>query len=161
MSKFKNVDIYTDGACRGNPGAGGWGIILQIPETQYEKEFSAGYRKTTNNRMELLAVIEALKKLRAENLTIRIFSDSQYVINSVERGWVFSWEKKDFKDKKNPDLWREFLSLYRKHKISFIWVKGHNNHPKNERCDLLATSAADSPELLIDEYYEEFVLNQE
>lgn len=146
------VEIYTDGSSRGNPGAGGYGVILKYGK--HEKELSQGFRLTTNNRMELLAVIEGLKALKVEGLEVHIISDSKYVVDSVEKGWVFGWEKKGFAKKKNPDLWREFLKLYRKHKVKFHWIKGHNLHPFNERCDVLATTAAQSKNLLIDEYFE-------
>lgn len=150
MSKLK---IYTDGASRGNPGPGGYGAILIWGQTR--KEIAAGYRLTTNNRMELLAVISALEMLARDGLDIEIFSDSKYVVEAVEKGWVLGWEKKDFKDKKNPDLWKRFLNLYRRHTIKFIWVKGHANNPLNNRCDELATAAADGKDLLIDEQYEQ------
>ncbi len=146
------VEIYTDGSARGNPGPGGYGAILRYGH--HEKELSQGYRLTTNNRMELLAVIVALETLTREKLDIDIYSDSKYVVEAVEQRWVFGWEKKGFAKKKNPDLWRRFLAVYRKHHIKFHWIKGHNNHPMNERCDVLATSAADSKNLLIDSEFE-------
>ena len=136
-----HVVIYTDGASRGNPGPGGYGLILTAGT--HRKEFSAGFHKTTNNRMELLAVIVGLEKLRRTGLQVTVYSDSKYVVDAVEKGWVFNWEKKDFKGKKNPDLWKRFLPLYRKQKVKFRWIKGHNDHPMNERCDELATEAAD------------------
>jgi ribonuclease HI len=123
--------------------------------TPYQKEFSEGFRKTTNNRMELLAVIVALQKLLKPNLKVLIVTDSKYVADAVTKKWVFGWEKKNFKDKKNPDLWKLFLIEYRKHLIDFQWVKGHNNHPENERCDQLAVKAATKKELKIDEAYED------
>jgi len=147
-----SLTIYTDGASRGNPGPGGYGAILKWGNT--EKELSAGYRLTTNNRMELMAVIEALKVLTREGLDIDIFSDSEYVVNSISKGWVLGWEKKGFAGKKNPDLWQQFLRLYRKHNIKMHWVKGHASNAMNNRCDLLATRAADSTNLLRDEAYE-------
>lgn len=118
------------------------------------KEIAAGYRLTTNNRMELLAVIAALELLKRDGLTIKIYSDSKYVVEAVEKKWLLGWEKKKFKDKKNPDLWKRFLVLYRKHNIHFVWVKGHANNPLNNRCDELATQAADGENLLVDEVYE-------
>lgn len=145
--------IYTDGASRGNPGPGGFGAILVWGEKI--KEISGGYRLTTNNRMELLAVVKALEALTREGLTIRIFSDSKYVVDSVEKGWVFGWAKKNFKDKKNEDLWRQFLALNRKHKIKFVWVKGHADNVFNNRCDELATQAADGKEVGIDHIFEQ------
>ncbi len=148
------VDIYTDGACRGNPGKGGYGIIMEWVGKPYQKEFSEGFRKTTNNRMELLAVIVALEQLKKEGLEAHVFSDSKYVVDAVEKGWVFNWQKKGFKDKKNPDLWRRFLKSYKKHKVSFHWIKGHNEHPQNERCDQLAVKASHREILTIDVGYE-------
>lgn len=145
--------IYTDGAARGNPGPGGYGIVLKWGSTV--KELAQGYRKTTNNRMELLAVIVALKQLKKEGVNIIIYTDSSYVVNSVEKGWVFGWVKKGFKGKKNADLWRKFLEEYKKHNIKFQWVKGHANNAGNIRCDELATAAADSGDWLIDEGYEQ------
>jgi len=148
----QKLQIYTDGAARGNPGRGGYGAILIWGNTR--KEISAGYRLTTNNRMELLAVITALEKLTKEGLHIDIYSDSKYVIDAVSKGWIWNWQKKGFKDKKNPDLWRRFINLYRKHHINMIWVKGHATNALNNRCDELATQAADGNGLLIDEGYE-------
>lgn len=147
------LTIYTDGASRGNPGPGGFGAVL-IWGTK-EKEISEGYRLTTNNRMELLAVIKALEALKKDHQQIVIFSDSKYVVEAVEKGWVFGWQKKGFAGKKNPDLWMRFLKLYQKHEIRFQWVKGHADNPYNNRCDQLATTAADSKNLLIDTVYEE------
>lgn len=150
-----SINIYTDGASKGNPGKGGYGIIMEVAGSNYRKEFSKGYRLTTNNRMELLAVIEALKKLKKEGQNVTIYTDSRYVVDAVEKRWVFNWEKKAFKDKKNPDLWQDFLKEYRKHTINFVWIKGHNDHPQNERCDFLATQASQQTKLLIDEVYEQ------
>ncbi|MCW3124749.1 MAG: ribonuclease [Bacteroidetes bacterium] len=135
------VEIYTDGSSRGNPGPGGYGTILKYG--QHERELSQGYRLTTNNRMELLATIVGLETLTRDGLEVVIYSDSKYVVESVEKKWVFGWEKKNFKDKKNVDLWIRFLNVFRRHKVKFIWIKGHNDHPFNERCDVLATTAAD------------------
>ncbi len=146
------ITIHTDGAARGNPGPGGYGAVLQAPGQR--KELSAGYRMTTNNRMELLAVIVALEALKIPGSHVTIYTDSKYVADSVEKGWLKSWEKKGFKNKKNPDLWIRFLETYRKHQVSFIWIKGHANHPENERCDELAVKASFSKELLIDSVYE-------
>lgn len=147
--------LYTDGSSRGNPGPGGYGVILHLNNTNYYKELSQGYRKTTNNRMELLAVIVGLETLTKENLSVLVVSDSKYVVDSVNKGWVFGWEKKGFAGKKNPDLWKRFLKIYRKHRVKFQWIKGHNNHPMNERCDFLAVEASKKSKLLIDEWYEE------
>ena len=151
------IYIYTDGSALGNPGPGGYGIIIEWVGKGYIKEFSRGFRYTTNNRMELLAVIEALEKLKQKSLNVKIFSDSKYVIEAVEKKWVFGWKKKDFKGKKNPDLWKRFLSIYRLHNVEFQWIKGHNNHPQNERCDYLAVEAAKNMSIEIDSYYEHSV----
>ncbi|MGY5849290.1 ribonuclease HI [Salegentibacter sp. F14] len=148
------VYIYTDGSARGNPGPGGYGIIMEWVGKAYRKEFSRGYRHTTNNRMELLAVIEALKKLKKTGLEVIVFTDSKYVADAVEKGWVFNWEKKAFKDRKNSDLWIAFLKEYRKHKVRFKWIKGHNSHPQNERCDSLAVAASKEKKLLTDQGFE-------
>lgn len=138
------IKIYTDGSSRGNPGPGGYGIVMIAGNLR--KELSAGFRMTTNNRMELLAVIEAMKSMKRTDIPIALYTDSKYVCDAIEKGWVFGWQKKGFKDKKNPDLWREFLKIYKNYKIKFHWVKGHNGHPENERCDYLATEAAmDNP----------------
>ncbi len=147
------VQIFTDGASSGNPGPGGFGTILRYKG--HEKEISKGFRKTTNNRMELLAVIEGLKALKFEGLEVIVESDSKYVVDAVEKGWVFNWQKTGFKNKKNEDLWRAFLKLYENHKVKFKWIRGHNGHPENERCDVLATTAAAHP-VEIDTYYEKF-----
>ena len=148
------VHIYTDGACSGNPGKGGYGIVMEWVGKPYQKEFSEGYRKTTNNRMELMAVIVALENLRSDKLTITVFSDSKYVVDAIEKKWVFGWEKKGFKNKKNIDLWKRFLKIYRKHKVNFRWVKGHNDHIQNERCDVLAVEASQQKDLLTDVGFE-------
>ena len=127
---------------------------MQDVDTSYKKEFSKGFKKTTNNRMELLAVIIALEKLKKPNQEVHIYTDSKYVSDSVEKKWVFNWESKGFKNKKNPDLWIRFLSVYKKHKVSFFWVKGHNNNLLNERCDYLAVEASKQANLNIDVGYE-------
>lgn len=134
------INIYTDGSSRGNPGPGGYGTIL-ISGT-HRKELSAGFRKTTNNRMELLSVIIGLEALKRSGENVTVFSDSKYVVDAVEKGWLFDWEKKDFRGKKNADLWKRFLEIYPKHQVRFRWIKGHNNHPENERCDQLAVAAS-------------------
>ena len=148
----QDITIYTDGAASGNPGPGGYGVVLMAGP--HRKELSEGFRLTTNNRMELLAVIIGLNALRFPGSNVTIYSDSKYVVDAVEKGWVFGWEKKRFKDKKNPDLWQQFLVLYRKHNVKFVWIKGHANIPENERCDQLAVAAYKAPNLQIDEYYE-------
>ena len=152
MSKQK-VNIYTDGACRGNPGPGGYGIVMEWVGKTYKKEFYDGYELTTNNRMELMAVIVALEKISMENVEITVFSDSKYVVNSVEKKWLIGWQKKRFKDVKNPDLWKRFLIQYKKHSVKLEWVKGHNNHPQNERCDQLAVAGTKIKALKVDEGY--------
>ena len=129
------ITIYTDGAASGNPGPGGFGVVLMAGP--YRKELMGGFRLTTNNRMELLAVIVGLEALKNEGEEVTIYSDSRYVVDAVEKGWVFGWEKKAFNGKKNPDLWKRFLLIYRKHKVRFVWVKGHADNPENERCDQL------------------------
>jgi ribonuclease HI len=148
------VFIYTDGAAKGNPGNGGYGVILQQAGTTYYKEFYEGFRHTTNNRMELLAVIVGLEKLKNKGTKVLVVSDSKYVVDSVEKKWVFGWEKTGFKGKKNPDLWMRFLKVYRQHQVDFKWIKGHNSHPQNERCDELAVMASLQSKLSIDAFYE-------
>ena len=148
------VYIFTDGAAKGNPGPAGYGVVMELVGTPYKKEFFEGFRLSTNNRMELLAVIVGLEKLKNENMTVLVVSDSKYVVDAVEKKWVFGWEKKGFKDRKNPDLWMRFLKAYRKHKVDFKWIKGHNNHPQNERCDELAVMASQQKNLSIDAFYE-------
>ncbi|WP_224487815.1 ribonuclease HI [Robertkochia flava] len=154
MNNNSQVHIYTDGASKGNPGPGGYGIVMEWVGKPYRKEFSEGFKKTTNNRMELLAVIEALRKLKYPNTAVTVFSDSKYVVDAVNKGWVFNWERKGFKDKKNPDLWIDFLKEYRKHKVSLQWIKGHSNHPQNELCDALAVNAAQKKDLKTDAGFE-------
>lgn len=149
-----DVNIYTDGAAKGNPGNGGYGIVMELVGTPHKKEFYEGFRHTTNNRMELLAVIVALEKLKNANMKVLVTSDSKYVIDSVEKKWVFGWEKKGFVGKKNPDLWKRFLKIYRQHQVNFQWIKGHNNHVQNERCDQLAVYAAGLQTLSVDAFYE-------
>ena len=153
-----SIIIYTDGSAKGNPGNGGYGIVMM--SGSYRKELKQGFKLTTNNRMELLAVIIALESVKKENSEITIYSDSKYVIDSVEKKWVFGWEKKNFNKKKNPDLWIRFLKIYRMQKVSFVWVKGHSNNKENERCDVLAVQAAESKNLLTDQWYENNVANK-
>jgi ribonuclease HI len=149
-----DVHIYTDGAAKGNPGKGGYGVVMEWVGKPYRKEFFEGFRLTTNNRMELLAVIVGLEKLKNPNTNVLVVSDSKYVVDSVLKGWVFGWEKKGFVDRKNSDLWKRLLVVYRKHKVDFKWIKGHNNHPQNERCDVLAVMGSQSATLSIDSFYE-------
>ena len=134
------ITIYTDGASSGNPGPGGYGVVLIAGKHRLEK--SAGYRLTTNNRMELLAVIEGLESLKIPGSRVVVYTDSKYVADSIEKGWVFGWEAKGFKKRKNPDLWIRFLKIYRKHIVKFKWIKGHANNPENEVCDRLAVAAS-------------------
>jgi ribonuclease HI len=148
------VHIYTDGAAKGNPGPGGYGIVMEWVGKPYRKEFFEGFRHTTNNRMELLAVIVGLEKLKTENAKVLVISDSKYVVDSVLKKWVFGWEKKGYVGKKNPDLWKRFLVVFRKHQVDFEWIKGHNNHPQNERCDELAVMASNQNTLSTDTFYE-------
>lgn len=148
------IEIYTDGACSGNPGKGGYGILMRIPERNYEKTFSGGFRRTTNNRMELLAVIVALETLKTEGHEIQIFTDSKYVSEAINQRWLFGWAKKGFQKIKNPDLWKRFFPLYKKYNPTFTWIKGHNDHPENEMVDQLAVKAAQSSELQIDAFFE-------
>jgi len=154
------VHLYTDGSALGNPGPGGYGIVLEWVGKAYVKEFSKGFKYTTNNRMELLAVIEGLEILKQQPLDVLVYSDSKYVTEAVEKKWVFGWEKKNFKDKKNPDLWKRFLKIYAKHNVQFKWIKGHNNHPQNERCDALAVHAAKTQAIEHDLFYEQLKQKQ-
>ncbi len=147
------IVIYTDGAAKGNPGPGGYGAVLKF--NKHRKELSKGFRLTTNNRMELLAVIAALEELKVNNIPVTIYSDSKYVVDAVEKGWIWSWQKKEFKKKANVDLWQRFIPLYQKFKITFKWVKGHAGNPENERCDQLAVEAAEGGGLSVDHGYEQ------
>jgi ribonuclease HI len=147
------VSIYTDGAASGNPGPGGYGVVLI--SRNIRKELSQGFKCTTNNRMELMAVIVALEALKKDNCTVRIYTDSKYVADAVEKGWVFEWEKKRFKKKKNADLWNRFLKSYRKNKVILFWIKGHAENKENIRCDKLAVEASQSSNLITDEGYEQ------
>jgi ribonuclease HI len=146
-----NITLFTDGAARGNPGKGGFGVVLI--SGPHRKEISQGYRLTTNNRMELLAVITGLEALKFERCNVTVYTDSKYVVNAVENSWVFTWEKRRFAKKKNQDLWVRFLISYRKHQVRFVWIKGHNAVPENERCDILAVEASKRDDLKEDEGY--------
>ncbi len=148
-----HVKIYTDGAASGNPGPGGYGVVLESSSGHF-KELSGGFRRTTNNRMELLAVIEGLRALKSVQWEVEIVSDSKYVVDAINKGWLYNWQRKGFKDKKNPDLWKALLPLLAKYKPRFTWVKGHNNHPQNERCDALAVAQSKRPNLPADHGYE-------
>lgn len=147
------ITIYTDGSSRGNPGPGGYGAVLMYGKKR--KELSAGYRKTTNNRMELMGVIAALEALKKPGLNITIYTDSQYIVKAINEGWLNKWLATNFaKGKKNKDLWVKFYNLYKQHHIKFVWVKGHADNVFNNRCDVLATTAADGRNLQVDEGYE-------
>ncbi len=153
------VEIFTDGASKGNPGPGGYGVILR--SGKHYKELSEGFRRTTNNRMELLAVIKGLEELKVPNVDVMVYSDSKYVVDAVEKKWVLGWVKTGFKDKKNPDLWMRFLELSRLHRVRFTWVRGHDGHPENERCDQLAVAASLQKDLKIDAVYEQTEKNSD
>ena len=147
-----SVIIYTDGAAKGNPGNGGFGVVLI--SGKHRKEISEGFRLTTNNRMELFAVIIGLESLKSNKESVTVYSDSKYVVDAVNKQWVFGWEKKNFNKKKNPDLWIRFLKVFKKHNVIFIWIKGHSENIENERCDYLAVSAAEKSSLKVDLWYE-------
>ena len=153
-----DIIIYTDGSAKGNPGKGGYGVVMIFGE--HRKEISEGFELTTNNRMELLSVIIALESLKKQNIGVIVYSDSKYVVNAIEKKWVFNWEKKNFLKKKNPDLWIRFLKVYKKHAVRFVWVKGHSDVKENERCDHLAVAAAESKNLKKDTWYENNVADK-
>ena len=146
-----DVIIYTDGAARGNPGPGGYGVVMM--SGKHRKEISEGYRETTNNRMELMAVVVALETLKNEGTNVKLYTDSKYISDAVNKKWVFEWEKKRYKKKKNVDLWQRFLNNYRKHHVKIYWIKGHADILENERCDRLAVEASKKDSLLTDDYY--------
>ncbi|MEB0262086.1 MULTISPECIES: ribonuclease HI [unclassified Mucilaginibacter] len=146
------IEIFTDGSSSGNPGPGGYGVIMR--SGQHYKELSAGFRKTTNNRMELLAVITGLEAIKSPNQSVTIFSDSKYVIDAIEKRWVHGWVIKGFVGKKNKDLWMRYLNIAKVQNVKFVWVRGHNGHPENERCDQLAVAAGKQKDLLIDSVFE-------
>lgn len=149
----EKIVIYTDGSSRGNPGPGGYGALLMFG--QHKKELSQGYRRTTNNRMELMGVIVALESITNKDLPVIVYTDSKYIVNAVQLGWLKTWLKTNFKGgKKNPDLWRRYHKIATQLSIEFVWVKGHADNPHNNRCDTLATTAADGKNLLIDDGYE-------
>ena len=147
------IRIYTDGAAQGNPGPGGYGVVMKFKDAV--KELSGGFRLTTNNRMELLAVISGLEAIKKNDIAVTIYSDSKYVVDSVEKGWIWNWQKKNFAKKANPDLWQRYILLHQKLKPIFVWIKGHAGHPENERCDQLAVQAASGYSLATDEWYEQ------
>lgn len=146
------ITIYTDGSSRGNPGPGGFGIVLM--SGQHRKDVACGFRRTTNNRMELLGVITALEMLKIPNSIVTIYTDSKYVADAINQNWLSGWIKKNFKNVKNPDLWVRFIRIYKQHKVKFVWVKGHADNPYNNRCDQLAVAAATGDKLLVDDYFE-------
>lgn len=147
-----SITIYTDGAAKGNPGPGGYGAILQ--SGPHYKEISQGFRLTTNNRMELLSVIVCLEMLKQEGCEVTVYSDSKYVVDAVEKKWIEGWIKRNWKNVKNPDLWKRYLTVAARHKVRFKWIKGHNGHPMNERCDFLAVEASCGRNLAVDAWYE-------
>lgn len=148
------IEIYTDGACSGNPGKGGYGILMRVPEKNYQKTYSEGFRKTTNNRMELLAVIVALENMKETGHDIHVYTDSKYVSDAINQKWLYGWVKKGFAKVKNPDLWKRFYPLFTLHNPTFHWIKGHNGHPENEICDQLAVKATQKSTLQIDHFFE-------
>ena len=148
---LSEITIYTDGAASGNPGPGGYGVVLIYGKHRLEK--SGGFKLTTNNRMELMAVIVGLEALKIPNSKVVVYTDSKYVSDAVEKGWLFKWESTAFKNKKNPDLWMRFLKVYRQHSVRFVWIKGHSNIAENERCDRLAVEACQTSELMEDTGY--------
>ena len=147
------IEIYTDGACSGNPGPGGYGVVMKF--RGHRKEIAQGYRLTTNNRMELLAVIVGLETLKYRGTLVTVFSDSKYVVDAIEKGWLNNWINKSFRKVKNPDLWIRFTKIYKEHQVKFIWVKGHADNVENNRCDELAVAASRAENLLVDEVFEE------
>lgn len=153
-----SIIVYTDGAAKGNPGKGGYGVVLL--SGNHRKELSQGFRLTTNNRMELLAVIVALEAIKTPGVKTVVYSDSKYVVDSIEKNWVFKWKTNNFKNKKNQDLWMRFLAVYKKEFVSFFWVKGHANNTENERCDFLAVQASESAALEVDHWYEKTIANK-
>ncbi len=156
MSERKKIVIYTDGACKGNPGPGGYGILMILDGTAYKKAFAKGFRRTTNNRMELMAVVDALKKIKKPGEEVFVVTDSRYISDAINKGWLEKWKEKGFKKIKNPDLWKALAGEMDKHRVHFEWVKGHNKHPENEYCDKLARKAAAQPphRLHRDQFYE-------
>ena len=153
MTDQKTLIIYTDGSSRGNPGRGGYGVVMLWGNNR--KELSQGFKLTTNNRMELMGVIVALESLKTNDIPLTIYTDSKYIVDTVQKRWLDTWIKTDFKGgKKNKDLWTRYYKLSRSIKITFVWVKGHADNPHNNRCDELATSAADGGNLIVDIGYE-------
>ena len=154
-----SINIYTDGSSLGNPGPGGYGIILEWKNKNYIKEYSKGFKYTTNNRKELHAVVVAHEKIKIQRANVKVFTDSKYIVDSVELKRIFKWKNNNFKNIKNPDLWIRFLKMNEKHNVKFNWIKGHNNHPQNERCDELAVKAAKNNSTEVDFNYEKLIIN--
>jgi len=152
LAADKEIQLYTDGAAKGNPGPGGFGVVLIFGN--HRKEISQGYKETTNNRMELLAVIAGLEALTTQAHPVAVYSDSKYVVDAINKGWLSKWVRTGFKKKKNVDLWQRFLPLQKKYKLKFNWLKGHAGHHENERCDQLAVEAAEGSDLKIDQGFE-------
>jgi ribonuclease HI len=159
MSAAPEIIIYTDGAAKGNPGPGGYGIVLM--SGRHYKELSQGFRLTTNNRMELLSVCVALESLKTLECNVTVFSDSRYVVDSVEKKWIDGWIRRGWKNVKNPDLWQRYLMIAAKHQVKFKWVRGHNGHEMNERCDVLAVAASNGRDHLVDDWYEKYGQDQQ
>ncbi len=161
MNTPKNkILIYTDGSALGNPGPGGYGIVMKTSDGKLKKTFSKGFKLTTNNRMELLAVIDALKKIKDKSMPVEIYTDSKYVVDAINQGWLNKWQAKQFAKAKNPDLWREFLNVSKDFNFQIFWVKGHNNHSENEECDRLAVTAANNNPIHTDTGYEQSIYNK-
>lgn len=159
MSGVPEIVVYTDGAAKGNPGPGGYGIVLM--SGRHYKEVSEGFRLTTNNRMELMSVCVALEMLKTDGCHVTVYSDSRYVVDAVEKNWIGGWVKRGWKNVKNPDLWSRFLRIFSKHKVKFVWVRGHAGNKYNEVCDQLAVAASNGRELHIDHWYENNAQNQD
>ena len=149
---MRPINLYTDGSSRGNPGPGGYGVVLKCGDLV--KEISGGFSCTTNNRMELLAVIVGLEAIKWSNAQVNVYSDSSYVVKAINEGWLANWQRKGLHKQKNSDLWERFVQIYRKHQVRFFWIKGHAGHPENERCDALAVEAAGMPDLPEDDGYD-------
>jgi ribonuclease HI len=153
MTKHDHIELFTDGAASGNPGPGGYGVVLKYKDKR--KEISGGFTRTTNNRMELLAVIVGLESVKNKDLIVNIYSDSKYVVDAINQKWLQGWQRTGFKKKANVDLWQRFLEIYDPHKHKFHWVKGHSTNVENNRCDELAVEAYKLSHLKIDEGYTE------
>jgi ribonuclease HI len=156
--QMTEITVYTDGAARGNPGNGGFGVVMI--SGKYRKEISQGFAYTTNNRMELLAVIVALENIKSKKANITVYSDSKYVVNAINEGWLQSWKRTHFKNKKNPDLWIRFLNVYQRYNVKFVWVEGHAGNPLNELCDKMAVEASMQKNLQEDKGYIDSIGNK-